>query len=59
MEITFLPQGRDDLRQDAVMQQVFMMVNNLLEKNLETRKRRLNVRTYKVCLFMWILHGSL
>ena len=41
-------QGRDDLRQDAVMQQVFGMVNSLLQKDQETRKRHLKVRTYKV-----------
>ncbi|KAK3593829.1 hypothetical protein CHS0354_011431 [Potamilus streckersoni] len=43
-----LVKGRDDLRQDAVMQQVFEMVNNLLQKETETRKRRLKIRTYKV-----------
>ena len=41
-------QGRDDLRQDAVMQQVFGMVNNLLRKEKETRERKLSVRQYKV-----------
>jgi len=41
-------QGKDDLRQDAVMQQVFSMVNSLLAKNAETRRRNLSVRTYKV-----------
>lgn len=40
--------GRDDLRQDAVMEQVFGMVNQLLIKNSETRKRKLKMRTYKV-----------
>ena len=43
-------QGRDDLRQDAVMQQVFDMVNNLLQKNSETRKRQLQIRKYKVVI---------
>ncbi|KAL5010879.1 hypothetical protein ScPMuIL_013184 [Solemya velum] len=43
-----LVKGRDDLRQDAVMQQVFGMVNSLLRKNTETRKRKMHVRTYKV-----------
>ena len=43
-------QGKDDLRQDAVMQQVFSVVNNLLTKNAETRRRNLAVRTYKVLL---------
>ena len=41
-------QGKDDLRQDAVMQQVFGMVNQLLKENAETRKRELRIRTYKV-----------
>jgi ataxia telangiectasia mutated family protein len=43
-----LVKGRDDLRQDAVMQQIFALVNDLLTSNKETRKRNLRVRTYKV-----------
>ena len=43
-----LIKGSDDLRQDAVMEQVFEMVNNLLQQNSETRKRSLSIRTYKV-----------
>ncbi|XP_078258598.1 serine-protein kinase ATM [Rhinoraja longicauda] len=43
-----LVKGRDDPRQDAVMQQVFQMCNSLLEKNSDTRKRKLIIRTYKV-----------
>uniref|UniRef100_A0A8C5LAH7 Serine-protein kinase ATM n=1 Tax=Jaculus jaculus TaxID=51337 RepID=A0A8C5LAH7_JACJA len=43
-----LVKGRDDLRQDAVMQQVFQMCNMLLHKNTETRKRKLIICTYKV-----------
>ena len=43
-----LVKGRDDLRQDAVMQQMFSVVSMLLSQNEESRKRRLNVRTYKV-----------
>ncbi|XP_064027162.1 serine-protein kinase ATM isoform X2 [Pogoniulus pusillus] len=43
-----LVKGRDDLRQDAVMQQVFQMCNTLLQQNTETRKRKLTIRTYKV-----------
>lgn len=30
------------------MQQIFGLVNNLLEENPETRKRNLKIRTYKV-----------
>ena len=43
-----LVKGRDDLRQDAVMQQVFVLVDTLLKKHHETRIRRLCIRTYKV-----------
>ncbi|XP_042538698.1 serine-protein kinase ATM [Dipodomys spectabilis] len=43
-----LVKGRDDLRQDAVMQQVFQMCNTLLQRNTETRKRKLTICTYKV-----------
>ena len=46
-----LPQllkGKDDLRQDAVMQQLFNVVNRLLEKESLTFHRSLQIRTYKV-----------
>lgn len=43
-----LVKGRDDLRQDAVMQQVFQLCNMLLQRNTETRKRKLTICTYKV-----------
>ncbi|SJX64421.1 related to TEL1-telomere length control protein [Sporisorium reilianum f. sp. reilianum] len=38
----------DDLRQDAVMQQVFRMVNELLRAERRTRERKLAIRTYTV-----------
>ena len=43
-----LVKGKDDLRQDAVLQQVFTMVNVLLREDRSTRKRSLTMRTYKV-----------
>ncbi|KAJ3590644.1 hypothetical protein NHX12_008594, partial [Muraenolepis orangiensis] len=43
--------GQDDLRQDAVMQQVFNMCSTLLQRNAETRRRKLNIRRYKVVPF--------
>ncbi|XP_062590469.1 serine-protein kinase ATM-like isoform X2 [Saccostrea cucullata] len=43
-----LVKGRDDLRQDAIMQQVFGMLNTLFHKNPDTRKRNLMVKQYKV-----------
>ncbi|XP_028656011.1 serine-protein kinase ATM [Erpetoichthys calabaricus] len=46
-----LVKGQDDLRQDAVMQQVFQMCNMLLLRNTETRKRKLTIRRYKVVPF--------
>lgn len=43
-----LLKGRDDPRQDAIMQQVFTIMNGMLRSHKEARKRRLNVKTYKV-----------
>lgn len=51
--------GRDDLRQDAVMQQVFGVVNKLLTDNTETKSLNLTMRTYKVLnrltIFLYLL----
>ncbi|XP_051934283.1 serine-protein kinase ATM [Hippocampus zosterae] len=46
-----LVKGKDDLRQDAVMQQVFAMCSMLLLRNTDTHKRKLNIRRYKVVPF--------
>ncbi|XP_076001414.1 serine-protein kinase ATM isoform X2 [Genypterus blacodes] len=46
-----LVKGQDDLRQDTVMQQVFSMCSMLLQRNTDTRKRKLNIRRYKVVPF--------
>ena len=43
-----LVKGKDDLRQDAVMQQVFVLVNRLLAREPATAARRLSIRTYRV-----------
>jgi len=40
--------GNDDLRQDAIMEQVFGQVSNLLKDHRPTRQRNLGIRTYKV-----------
>ncbi|KFY39903.1 hypothetical protein V494_03772 [Pseudogymnoascus sp. VKM F-4513 (FW-928)] len=40
--------GADDLRQDAIMEQVFAQVSELLRENSATRQRNLGIRTYKV-----------
>eukprot|EP01147_Barroeca_monosierra_P009359 gene9359-1618_t len=40
--------GNDDSRQDAVMQQVFCMVNLWLKRDPECQRRRMNIRTFKV-----------
>lgn len=40
--------GNDDLRQDAIMEQVFAAVSALLARNRETQQRNLGIRTYKV-----------
>ncbi|KAL1659015.1 hypothetical protein GGF50DRAFT_66148 [Schizophyllum commune] len=44
----FKGEGRDDLRQDAVMQQVFELCNSILSRDQETRRRRLAMRCYRV-----------
>ncbi|THH15268.1 hypothetical protein EW146_g5182 [Bondarzewia mesenterica] len=44
----FKGEGDDDLRQDAVMEQVFDLVNVVLRSDRETRKRNLSIRGYKV-----------
>ncbi len=52
-----LPQllkGKDDLRQDGVMQQLFNVVNRLLDKDDLTSHRSLNIRTYKVVPLTYI-----
>ncbi|KAI8996521.1 hypothetical protein BD414DRAFT_534221 [Trametes punicea] len=41
-------EGDDDLRQDAVMEQVFDLVNVVLRRDRETKRRKLSVRGYKV-----------
>ncbi|BBN18785.1 serine-protein kinase ATM [Marchantia polymorpha subsp. ruderalis] len=43
--------GNDDMRQDAVMEQLFGLVNNLLQEHPDTQKRNLGIRTYKVIPF--------
>jgi ataxia telangiectasia mutated family protein len=40
--------GQDDLRQDAIMEQVFEQVSVLLQKGRITGQRNLSIRTYKV-----------
>jgi len=44
----FKGEGDDDLRQDAVMEQVFQLVNVLLDKDDGSKRRNLSIRTYKV-----------
>ena len=43
-----LVKGGDDMRQDAVLQQVFIATNVLFSRDFETRRRRIHVRTYKI-----------
>lgn len=43
-----LLKGRDDLRQDAVMEQYFSLMNTLLCCDPKTSERKINIRTYKV-----------
>ena len=43
--------GVDDLRQDAVMQQLFGLVNTFFEQRADCRRRELRMRTYRVVPF--------
>ena len=43
-----LVKGNDDLRQDAILEQVFDVVNKMLASHVTTRKRSLSIRSYKV-----------
>ncbi|CAN0148370.1 unnamed protein product, partial [Discosporangium mesarthrocarpum] len=43
-----LVKGADDIRQDAVMEQVFATVNSFLREDPTTRKRRLRIFTYTI-----------
>ncbi|KAI5919924.1 phosphatidylinositol 3 [Camillea tinctor] len=40
--------GSDDLRQDAIMEQVFAATSSVLKLHRSTRQRNLGIRTYKV-----------
>lgn len=40
--------GHDDLRQDAIMEQVFSAVSSVLKLHRSTQQRSLGIRTYKV-----------
>ncbi|KAK7025291.1 Serine/threonine-protein kinase Tel1 [Favolaschia claudopus] len=44
----FKGEGNDDLRQDAVMEQVFTLVNTVLQSDKETSRRKLHVRGYMI-----------
>lgn len=46
-----LLKGKDDMRQDAIMQQIFGVVNKFLYLNEDMRKKHARVRTYKVVPF--------
>jgi ataxia telangiectasia mutated family protein len=50
-----LVKGGDDMRQDAIMQQLFGIVNIFLRQNVATTKRNLNIKTYKVCFCAEVL----
>lgn len=43
-----LLKGKDDLRQDAVMQQVFGVVNDILKSDPSTSHNKMVIRTYKI-----------
>lgn len=46
-----LLKGRDDMRQDAIMQQIFGVVNQLLALNNDMKMKQAAIRTYRVVPF--------
>lgn len=40
--------ANDDLRQDSVISSVFNMMNIILKRDLQARRRKLSIRTYKI-----------
>lgn len=48
LEHSQIVKGRDDLRGDAVMEQMFGIMNSLLERDSEASKRNLYIRTYRI-----------
>ncbi|KAG5684498.1 hypothetical protein PVAND_013728 [Polypedilum vanderplanki] len=46
-----LLKGKDDMRQDAIFQQIFTVVNKLLNLDEEMQKKKARIRTYKVVPF--------
>ena len=48
MWVQLVKSGADDLRQDAVMQQFFALVNSFLAASAPTRQRSLRITIYKV-----------
>lgn len=46
--LTLQFKGDDELRQDAVMEQVFEMTNRILSRDRKTKARSLRFRTYAV-----------
>lgn len=55
-EYAFLCKPKDDLRKDARLMEFDAMINNLLQSNSESRKRRLCKLTVKGCLVETIVH---
>ena len=48
LDYIFLCKPKDDLRKDSRLMNFNAMINKLLKKDAESRKRRLHVRTYSV-----------
>jgi serine-protein kinase ATM len=40
--------GKDDLHQDAIMQQIFYEMDGVMQRSRETRRREMRIRTYRV-----------
>jgi len=65
LDYSFLIKGREDLRQDERVMQLFGLVNNLLAHNHETAKAHLSIERYEVIplspnsgLIGWVPHSD-
>ena len=57
--VQLVKSGSDDLRQDAVMQQFFGLVNSFLRDSAPTRQRSLQIATFKVRQRLLCLHACM
>ena len=50
-EYSFLVKGGEDLRQDQRIEQLFVIMNQILDQDQACAQRNMRLRTYQVCAF--------